>query len=86
VARRAVDTAAGREFEIVLANADAALRGGAIQAQLYEAAGDQAGRAGAFNAIAKLGMAAASASGGKPSTQAPAEVFEAGSAPQTAPK
>jgi hypothetical protein len=66
VIRRAADTAAGREFEITLANADAALRGGAIQAQLYEAAGDQAGRAGAFSAVSKLAMAAASA-GGKPS-------------------
>jgi hypothetical protein len=85
VARRAVDTAAGREFEIVLANADAALRGGAIQAKLYEAAGDQAGRQGAFNALAKLASAAASASGSPSSTQSPAPVFEAGSAPQTAP-
>lgn len=66
VVRRAVDTKAGREFEIVLANADAALRGGAIQAQIYEAAGDQAGRAGAFNAVSKLAMAAATMSGPKP--------------------
>jgi hypothetical protein len=86
VARRAVDTAAGREFEIVLANADAALRGGAIQAKIYEAAGDQAGRAGAFNAAYKLASAAAGSGGSSSSTQSPAEVFEAGSAPQTAPR
>lgn len=67
VVRRAVDTKAGREFEIVLANADAALRGGVIQAQIYEAAGDQAGRAGAFNAAMKLAQAGASMSGTTPS-------------------
>lgn len=59
--RKATDTAAGREFEILLQNADAALRGGAIQAAIYEGAGDAAGRAGAFSAIAKLGSAAISA-------------------------
>lgn len=68
VVRRAIDTRAGREFEIVLANADAALRGGAVQAQLYEAAGDAAGRAGAFRAVAKLGQAAMSASSGPSSS------------------
>ena len=76
VIRKATDTAAGREFEIMLANADAALRGGAIQAQIYEDAGDQAGRAGAFSAIAKLGMAAASYGGGPSSTQAAAPITE----------
>lgn len=88
IIRRATDTAAGRDFEIMLQNADAALRGGAIQAQIYEQAGDQAGRAGAFNAVAKIGMAAASygksGSGLLPPEQA-APIYNAGSAPTTAP-
>ncbi len=72
IVRRAADTAAGREFEIMLTNADAALRGGAIQARIYEEAGDAAGRAGAFAAVAKLGSAAMSAGGS--GTQAPAPI------------
>jgi len=68
------DTKAGREFAILMADADAAMRGGAIQAQMYEAAGQQAARAGAFRAVAKLGMAAASASSYTSATQAPAPV------------
>ena len=85
IIRRANDTAAGREYQISLEAADAALRGGAIQAQIYEAAGDQAGRAGAFSAVSKLAMAAANASGGQPTTQSPAPIYNAGSAPTTAP-
>lgn len=85
VIRRATDTAAGREFAIILENADSALRGGAIQAQIYEAAGDAAGRAGAFSAVTKLAAAAASASGSGAQTQSPAPIYNAGSAPSTAP-
>lgn len=74
VIRRATDTAAGREFEILLQNADAALRGGAIQARIYEEAGDAAGRSGAFAAIAKLGTAALTA--GKIDIQEAAPITE----------
>lgn len=74
VVRAANDTKAGREFQMLLADADAAMRGGAIQAQIYEAAGKAAARKGTFDAIAKLGMAAASAG---TATQAPAEVTTA---------
>lgn len=74
VVRAVNDTKAGREFEMMMADADAALRGGAIQAQLYEAAGQQAARAGAFRAVAKLGMAAASGSEYLGQTQAPAPI------------
>lgn len=69
--RAANDTTAGREYQMMLASADSALRGGAIQARLYESAGQAAARRGTFDAIAKLGMAADSYSGG---TQAPAPI------------
>jgi len=59
------NTAAGRDYAILLQDADAALRAGELQARLYDvsasgmvAAGAQAKRTGTFNAIAKLGMAA----------------------------
>lgn len=72
VVRAANETAFGREYMTVMSDADAALRGGAIQAQLYEQAGAAAARKGTFDAIAKLGMAAASY--GSMPTQAPAPV------------
>lgn len=45
----------GRAFENQLQNAEAALRAGETQAAIYEQAGDAAGRAGTFSAIASLG-------------------------------
>jgi hypothetical protein len=68
------NTAAGREYSILLADADAAMRGGAFQAQLYEQAGKTAYKTGVFNAVSKLGMAAAQAGGPTPGTQSPAPV------------
>lgn len=73
VVRAATDTAAGREYSMLLADADAALRGGMLQAELYRQAGKDAARKGAFDAITKLGMAAAGFAGG---TQAPAEIID----------
>lgn len=73
--RAANDTKAGREYQMMLADADAALRGGAIQARLYESAGRAAARRGTFDAIAKLGTAAYmySSPGGGSQTPAPIE-------------
>jgi hypothetical protein len=73
VVRAATDTAAGREYSMLLADADAAFRAGRLQAKIYESAGEQAARKGTFDALAKLGMAAASFGGG---TQAPAEIVD----------
>jgi hypothetical protein len=69
--RAANDTTAGREYQMMLADADAAMRGGAIQARIYESAGKAAARRGAFDAMAKLGSAAYMGFGG---TQAPAPI------------
>jgi len=59
------NTAAGRDYAILLQDADAALRAGELQARLYDvsaagmdAAGRQAKRKGTFDAFAKLGTAA----------------------------
>ena len=71
IIRAANDTAAGREYVTLLEDADAALRGGMLQAELYREAGATAKRTAYFRAAAKLGSAAASAGG---STQAPAPV------------
>jgi len=71
VIRAVNDTKAGREFAILLADADAAMRGGAIQAQLYESAGKAAARKATFDAVVKLGSAAVS---GMSTTQAPAPI------------
>ena len=71
IVRAANDTAAGREYSTLLLDADAAMRGGMLQAELYRGAGQMAARRGTFDAIAKLGMAAASMGGG---TQSPAPV------------
>ena len=79
------NTAAGREYAILLQDADAAFRAGELQARLYDvsaagmdAAGRQAKRTGTFNAIAKLG-AAAVGYGDKTGlgTQSPSEIRNA---------
>lgn len=74
VVRAANETAAGREYSILLADADAAMRGGKFQAEIYESAGQTAYRQGVFNAVAKLGMGAYEI--GKPAsgTQSPAPI------------
>ena len=71
IVRAANETAAGREYAMLLADADAAMRGGVFQAELYKQAGKQAARRGTFDAVTKLGMAAASMGGG---TQSPAPI------------
>lgn len=71
IVRAANETAAGREYSILLADADAAIRGGRFQAEVYTQAGQTAYRQGVFNAVTKLATAAASASGG---TQSPAPI------------
>jgi len=60
IVRAANETAFGRDYSVALADADAALRNGTIQAQIYETAGKQAARRGMFEAASKLGMAAVS--------------------------
>ena len=75
IVRAANDTAAGREYVTVLADADAALRGGTIQAQIYEQAGEAAARKGKFDAFAKLaGAAATYGAATGVGTQAPAPI------------
>jgi hypothetical protein len=69
--RAANDTTAGREYQMMLADADAAMRGGAIQARIYESAGEVAARRGAFDATTKLGTSVYMAYSG---TQAPAPI------------
>jgi hypothetical protein len=71
IVRAANETKAGREYAMLLADADAAMRGGAIQAQMYEAAGKAAARKATFDAAVQLAGAAAS---GMQTTQAPAPV------------
>jgi len=78
VIRAANDTKAGREFQMLLADADAAMRSGAIQAQLYQSAGKAAARKATFDAAVKLAGAAASGMG---TTQAPAEITTAQGVP-----
>jgi len=77
IVRAANETTAGREYAIFLSDADSALRGGALQATLYEQAGQIAYQQGVFGAISQIGMAAAQAGGGKQSP-APVESREAG--------
>lgn len=69
--RAANDTASGREYARLLEDADAALRGGMLQAELYREAGATAKRTSQFRAATKLFSAGASLSGG---TQAPAPI------------
>ena len=71
IVRAANETKAGREYAMLLADADAAMRSGAIQAQLYQSAGKAAARKATFDAVVKLGSAAVS---GMDSTQAPAPI------------
>jgi hypothetical protein len=71
IVRAANETKAGREYAMLLADADAAMRGGMIQAQLYESAGKAAARKATFDAVVKLGSAAVS---GMSTTQAPAPI------------
>ena len=71
IVRAANDTAAGKEYARLLEDADAAIRAGTFQAELYRQAGATAKRTAYFNAAVKLGSAAASAGS---STQAPAPV------------
>jgi hypothetical protein len=79
IIRAANDTAAGREYVRLLEDADAAIRAGTIQAELYRQAGATAKRTGYFSAATKLGSAAASYGG---TTQAPAPI-ESRSFPST---
>ena len=78
IVRAANDTVAGREYARLLEDADAAIRSGAFQAEVYREAGATAKRTAYFRAAAKLGTAAASAGG---STQAPAEITTAQGVP-----
>jgi hypothetical protein len=71
IVRAANDTVAGREYARLLEDADAAIRGGSFQAELYKEAGRTAERTAYFRAASKLGSAAASSGG---SSQAPAPI------------
>jgi hypothetical protein len=71
IVRAANDTVAGREYARLLEDADAAIRGGSFQAELYREAGRTAERTAYFRAASKLGSAAASSGG---SSQAPAPI------------
>lgn len=74
IVRAANETAAGREYSVLLADADAALRGGALQAELYQQAGKTAYQQGVFSAVSKLGTAAYMAGKPAPGTQSPAPI------------
>jgi len=71
IVRAANETSAGREYSIMLADSDAALRGGKLQAEIYETAGQTAYRQGVLNATTKLVSGAAQSFGGK---QSPAPI------------
>lgn len=81
IVRAANETNAGREYSILLADADAALRGGRLQAELYRSAGEQAYQQGIFSAASKLGMAAYQAGQPAPGTQSPAPIETAVATP-----
>jgi hypothetical protein len=66
IVRAANDTVAGREYARLLEDADAAIRGGSFQAELYKEAGRTAERTAYFRAASKLGSAAASSGGSAP--------------------
>lgn len=74
IVRAANETAAGREYSTLLADADAALRGGRLQAELYQQAGKTAYQQGIFSAASKLGQAAYFAGQPAPGTQSPAPI------------
>jgi hypothetical protein len=69
--RAANDTSAGREYARLLEDADAAIRSGGFQSELYKEAGRTALRTSYFRAAGKLGAATTSYLG---TTQAPAPV------------
>jgi hypothetical protein len=69
--RAANDTAAGREYATLLEDADAAIRSGMFQAEVYREAGATARRTATFRAVTKLGTAAASFGS---ATQSPAPI------------
>jgi hypothetical protein len=71
IVRAANDTASGREYARLLEDADAALRGGMLQAELYREAGATAKRTSQFRAATKLLSAGASYGS---ATQSPAPV------------
>ena len=71
IIRAANDTASGREYARLLEDADAALRGGMFQAELYREAGETAMRTATFRAGAKLVSAGSNFFGG---TQSPAPI------------
>ena len=74
IVRAANDTAAGREYARLLEDADAAIRAGTFQAEVYREAGATAKRTAYFSAATKLGSAAASYGSYTGTTQAPAPV------------
>ncbi len=74
IVRAANETAAGREYSMLLEDADAAMRGGMLQAELYRQAGRTAERTGFFQAATKLGTAALSY--GKTKAPAPIEIAQ----------
>lgn len=71
IVRAANDTSAGREYARLLEDADAALRGGMLQAELYREAGATAKRTSQFRAATKLMSAGASYGS---ATQSPAPI------------
>ena len=71
IIRAANDTASGREYARLLEDADAALRGGMLQAELYREAGATAKRTSQFRAATKLMSAGASYGS---ATQSPAPI------------
>jgi hypothetical protein len=79
IVRATNDTVAGREYARLLEDADAAIRAGFVQADIYRQAGRTAAQTGMFTAAAKLGTLAASSGG---TTQAPAPI-ESRSFPST---
>jgi hypothetical protein len=81
--RAANDTVAGREYARLLEDADAAIRSGAFQAEVYREAGATAKRTAYFSAATKLATIAASSAGDYlDATQAPAPI-ESRSFPST---
>ena len=74
IVRAANDTAAGREYARLLEDADAAIRAGTFQAEVYREAGATAKRTAYFSAATKLGSAAVSYGSYTGTTQAPAPV------------
>lgn len=76
IVRAANETTAGREYSILLADADAAMRGAGFQAEIYRESGRQAYQRGVFNAAGKLLGAGESFFGGGSGTQSPAPISD----------